>query len=133
MVNNLVSVITKELGIGIGEEFYINDCTLLIYRLTDGGLDVRDADSDDWRASVTTVNNLIKGKITPLPFNPQEGQHYWTYMGSRFTVCETMWKGLAADYARKAAGIIFRSELDALKALPTKYKELTGKEWSNER
>ena len=129
MVNNLVSVITKELGIGIGEEFYLNDCKLLIYRLTDDGLDVRDADSDDWRASVTTVNNLIKGKITPLPFNPQEGQHYWTYWNINFDICRETWIGHATDYARKASGVVFRTEEEAFNSRPTKYCELTGKGW----
>lgn len=134
MVNNLVSVITKELGIGIGEEFYLNDCKLLIYRFTDGGLYVRDADSDDWRASITTVNNLIKGKITPLPFNPQKGQYYWSYWNPNFDISQETWIGHATDYARKASGVIFRTEEEAFNSRPTKYKEFTGKDWKgNER
>lgn len=129
MVNNLVSAITKELGIGIGEEFYINDSKLLIYRFTDGGIDVRDMDSDDWRASGITVNILLKCKITPLPFNPQKGQEYWTYWDIDFSICPEAWQGNATEYARKASGIVFRTSEEAFNSRPAKYKELTGKDW----
>lgn len=129
MVNKLVSVITKELGIGIGEEFYINDCPITIYRFTEGGLDVRTPDSDEWQASLLSVNTLIKCKIIPLPFNPQMGQEYWTYWNTNFEVWRQTWIGHAADYVNKACGIIFRTKEEALNSRPAKYKELTGKDW----
>lgn len=134
MVNNLVSVITKELGIGIGEEFYINDSTLLIYCFTDDGIDVRNRNSDEWQASGISANTLIKCKITLLPFNPQVGREYWTYWNNNFDVCRETWMGHATDYARKASGVVFRTKEEAVNSRPTKYREFTGKEWKgNER
>mgnify|MGYP003561970662 FL=1 len=129
MVNNLVSVITKELGIGIGEEFYLNDSPLAVYRFTEGGLEVRTPDSDEWQASIVSVNTFIRCKITLLPFNPQMGREYWTYWNNKFDICRETWMGHATDYARKASGVIFRTREEALNSRPAKYRELTGKEW----
>lgn len=64
-----------------------------------------------------------------IPFEPKEGEQYWTYVGDWTVICE-LWDGDAYDYIHKAAGCVFRTEKEAVEARPERYKALTGRDWS---
>ena len=66
-----------------------------------------------------------------IPFEPTEGEVYWTYFSNWAVHCE-IWDGDAYDCIHKAAGCVFRTEAEALEYLPVKYKMLTGREWQND-
>jgi hypothetical protein len=87
---------------------------------------------DGWETSMGLINKLGDVEVIKIPFEPQEGEYYWTYNGDAFCIVETDWTGFASEYCKKACGCIFRTEAEAIKARPAKYKELTGKEWNND-
>lgn len=66
-----------------------------------------------------------------IPFEPKLDECYWTYVFSEFKVIKLIWSGGAMALCRKACGIVFRTEEEAIEARPAKYKELTGKEWES--
>ena len=64
-----------------------------------------------------------------IPFEPREGEMYWTYFGD-WTPHEEIWDGDAYDCIHKGCGCVFRTKEEALEYLPLKYKMLTGRDWS---
>ena len=69
-----------------------------------------------------------------IPFEPKEGETYWTYKGDYegcWEVNSEIWDGGAYDYIHKGCGCVFRTEEEALEYLPVKYKMLTGRDWSD--
>lgn len=135
MANNLIPVIADCLGIRIGEEFdvnipYMGKTRWCRYKLTNKGL-VRKRETGEWWSSPGFLERLICGdyEISKLPFEPKDGERYFSYAGNDFGTLYTMWTGTATNYLHKATGCIFRTEAEAIVARPAKYKELTGKEW----
>ena len=134
MSKNLIPLIAKELGVEIGEEFKLKGKDYK-YRFSD--------DEFQWYAPTNGVWTILGAKcdfcdlvhgwvgIIKLPFEPHKGEYYWTYNSDDFSIVETDWAGLAGEYCKKACGCIFRTEAEAIKARPAKYKELTGKEWES--
>lgn len=133
MSKNLIPIIAKELGVEIGEEFKTASIAGRFKFNLDGLLaEHKEGRVPTWlTASPLVLKLLITGRceIIKLPFEPQEGECYWTYNGNDFGIVEIDWTGFASEYCKKACGCIFRTEAEAIKARPAKYKELTGKEW----
>lgn len=66
-------------------------------------------------------------------FKPKDGEEYWTYIGVTEFMWEPhceVWDSSPYDYIHLAAGCVFKTADEAEQALPAKYRELTGKEWS---
>jgi hypothetical protein len=75
------------------------------------------------------INKLGDVEVIKIPFEPQEGEKYWSYWGD-WEIEYYLWEGKrTVAQLRKACGCVFRTEEEAIKARPAKYKELTGKEW----
>lgn len=140
MSKTLIPFIAEKLGVKIGEEFELkgygkkhkfSEYDLLIQSVPDEHKFVR--------ANAVTFVNLITGiaEIIRPPFEPKDGEEYWTYAGDDdnpqgwWIYCE-VWDGAAYDYIHKACGCVFRTREEAIAARPAKYKELTGKEWRDD-
>lgn len=131
MTNNLIPIIAKELGVEIGEEFKISVVPEVIYRFTKTRLECVPVDSEfQWELSTLSFNNLINTEIIKLPFEPKINEWYWTYaaLSENWEVCKRIWGDTTVDYVYKFADCIFRTQEEAIAALPEKHKQLTGKE-----
>lgn len=129
MVKNLIPIIAKELGVEIGEEFKVSAVPEVIYRFTETCLECVPVNSEfRWGLSTLSFNHLITTQIIKLSFEPQMNERYYTFTGS-WEIVDTLWRNRPCDYGRKAISCVFRTQEEALKARPAKYKELTGKEW----
>ena len=132
---NLIQMIAKELGVEIGERFYIGSeekiegayyyfsSTELLYHVPN-----RTPDYAQYRE----LADLIYGdkKIIKLPFKPKEHERYWyVYVGddeigiTRFTEANTN------DLMRVYCGNCFRTEAEAEKHKYEIYEKLTGRKW----
>ena len=129
MSKNLIPIIAKLFGVEIGEEFEIQGEPGSKYRLNEDELEV--SFGSEWIRSGLTINALGNIEIIKLPFEPKHDEKYWTY-NIDWQVDEWTWMSDAEDYCKKACGCVFRTEEEAIKARPAKYKELTGKEWEND-
>lgn len=133
MTKNLIPIIAKELGVELNEPFKIAGNGDSLWRFTKTNFQFYDKHfQDDWvnvkpQGVVTLV--MDTPKIIKLPFEPQDGEKYWTYKDTDFTISPDIWNGFAYDYMNKNCGCVFRTKEEAIKARPAKYKELTGKEW----
>ena len=135
MDKNLMPLIAKELGVEIEEEFKITNDYDFYYKFTLNDLLVRDKNEEDWYVSDDEVFiALIRGEeeILKLPFCPNYNEQYWTYKGGRFSTATDIWKGFTYDYISKACGCVFRTKEEAIRERPRIYKELTGKDWSED-
>lgn len=125
--------VAEMLGIEIGEEFKIEfddgRLSIGIYEFSDKGI----LCSNGQFMESPCLWHLIKGeyKIVKLPWKPKSGDKYYTYLQKReeWIVGTFTWNNDIFDYAGLRCGIVFRTEQEALNALPQKYKELTGKEY----
>lgn len=141
MSANLIPVITRALGLQIGEEFklenYGSKC-----RFTVDNLQIYNVYGPEevcgWvDLPRETLCDLITGriKIEKSSFNiPTYGVPYWTYKHIKedpkgWYPRRILWDGFEADYLRLASGCVFLTREEAIAARPAKYKEITGKEW----
>jgi hypothetical protein len=134
MSKNIIPFIAEKLGVAIGEEFSLKGYKEERFKF-DNTLFLRyDHEDKIWRgAAYEILGGLIYGsyEVDKPPFEPKDGEDYWTYMGdddSWKIGCE-IWAGAPYDYIHKACGCVFRSKEEALAARVIKFKELTGREW----
>lgn len=138
MGKNLILDIADKLNLIVGEEFKIsNQDEKTLFRFTETWIECKEESDETWYEICDDVLlDLITGKteifkIPPEPFEPKIGDLYYTYFGLNFEPNFTYAKEEAEFYQRKAAGCCFRNLRHAIIARPQKYKELTGKDWSN--
>ena len=139
MSKNLIPIIMKELGLEYSDNFTIKGISDRQFAFDNKSLLWRKYGQECFEcAGDNLLVELIIGeyeidKIIKPPFEPQTGDVYYTYAttprGRDWEVYKSIWKGIAIDCIFKAAGCVFRTEEEAIKARPMKYKELTGKEW----
>lgn len=129
---NLIPVIAKELGVEIGEEFAIKGIEKTKYRFQSDMLEASTINTV-WICSGLYINRLAEVEIIKLPFEPKNGEKYWTYKDTDFNIATDIWNGFVSDYMNKNCGCVFRTKQEAIKARPAKYKELTGKDWEGEQ
>lgn len=133
---NYIEQIAEILGVEMDEPFHLHDKPSYIrYCFTSKGLEFL----DDSQPVVelhpvltgTLINAILTGesKIVKIPFKPYHKEKYWTYRCKTWEVEETLWQMLPVDYARFQAGMVFRSENQAIKNRPAIYEKLTGKKW----
>ena len=107
-------MIAKARGVELDEEF-IWKC--LRYKVTAyDGLLVLDG---SWIMSNSVVG-FIKGEgvIEKIPFRPQKGGVYYTFYLNK-EVTYSKWNDNSVDYARLIAGMVFRTEQEAIAYIPT--------------
>lgn len=133
MGKNLIPIIAKELGVELNEPFKIAGNGDSLWRFTETNFQFYDKHfQDDWiNVKPQSVATLVleTPEIIKLPFEPKEGEIFWTYW-TNWSVTDFEWEDNNVNFDfRKFCGCIFRTEAEAIKARPKKYKELTGKEW----
>lgn len=129
MAKNLIPQIAKMLGVELGEEFKIKGYDGLTYKLTDNGLELATVDGQKMKwFDHGALNSLLKGKmeIVKLPWKPKEGESFYTFTAAygEWSVSLDMWAEEPCNYALLDKGWIYRTEKEAIAALPTVLKEL---------
>ena len=135
MAENLMSKVSKLLGVELGEKFTVK------------GID----DRDDWITAYLTKDGLmlqnvymyngdahkylarlITGKLEhkKLPWKPKVGDKYYALslmlsMKPRIERCD--WIDSTEDYALLKLGIIYKTEEEAMAHMKADYEELTGR------
>lgn len=129
MANHKYSEIAKMFGLELEEVFQIQGFKekfkfipqgLVIYQ---GG----------WILDAPLLRKLLSGdlEIVTPPYRPQMGNLYWTYIYRDWVVVSAEWLDDPWDYARLEAGMIFRTQEEALAARAELYKKVTGKEYNS--
>ena len=140
---NLIPKICEMLEVEVGEEFKLKltsgDIKSAKYRFRNIGDQIIYEHTDfcgDWTmCSAEAVGLLVLGKheIVKLPFEPKEGEIYWSVAWSEtphlIAVCNLHWHSNDKCYANKYAGNCFRTEAEAKKHKYEIYEKLTGRKW----
>lgn len=135
MGKNLISVIAKELGVEIEEEFRLKGVEgykffidsrgyTQCFSIGTGRFDGEYTADYDLQYLLKNPNDIIK-----LPFKPKYGDKYWSYVTPKFNIIGSIWTDNVRDFALLKCGCVFRTKAEAIAALPAKHKELTGREW----
>lgn len=108
----------EEIGAELGEEFiYTIDGYSYQVKIEENGLFMRVCNIFS-ETSLEFVSKFIagEGKIKLLPFEPKDGDSYWTISCHYLDVEEDTWSGHCVDYHRKLHGLVFRTYEQAIKA-----------------
>lgn len=135
MAKNLIPQIAQMLGVEIGEEFEIKDrhgelISDKTYKFGKNTLLYCYQDDDIcYTASRTTLQSLLNGKyeIVKISWQPKEGESFYTFTAAygEWSVSLDMWAEEPCNYALLDKGWIYRTEKEAIAALPTVLKELS--------
>jgi len=138
---NLIPKICELLCVEIDEEFKISQNGEVIdngtlYKFNGAWFFKHNNDTDDWDLCCdSTLLLLLNGhiEIFKLPFEPKDGEKYWTvyWKGIVDMPCAVYgtWRGDSCDFANKVSGNCFRTEAEAEKHKYEVYEKLTGKKW----
>lgn len=128
---NLIPQIAKMLGVKLGEEFKIKGHEELTYRFASDRLQLtydNNIELSDLATKVAFVA-LLNGKdeIVKLPWKPKEGESFYTFTAAygEWPVSLDVWAEEPCNYALLDKGWIYRTEKEAIAALPTVLKELS--------
>ena len=138
---NLIKKIAELLGVEIGEPFEITsvvheDGNYYYFSETEL-LEHVEGKTPDY-AQYRVLADLIYGdkKVVKLPFEPKEGEIYWSVAWSEterlIVVCALHWISNDRCYADKYAGNCFRTKAEAEAHKYEIYEKLTGKKWGDE-
>ena len=130
MAKNLIPIIAKELGVEIGEEFIIKCHSKLKYRFKNDVLEF-ELSEGRWEPSGLLVTELKNIEVIKLPFKPVLHEEYWTY-DRNWNFVTVAWSDNFFDYLALKNGCVFRTYDEVHDARMSKYKELTGKDWSGD-
>lgn len=135
---HILEIIRKYFGLEIGERFKLRNHATgeivsnlngeeVLYHFEKNAL----CFGDDMRVAECIFDSLIYGwlQVVKIPFQPKQYEKYWTYVDNDWSVRQCAWLDLASDFVMLKAGVIFRTEQEAVEARPKLYKEYTGKEW----
>lgn len=116
-MENLWEMIAKARGVELGEEFlYSWNNFKYKYRIIEGCLEYY---KDDGRWVYSNCSNEFiagEGKIERLPFEPKDGDSYWTISCHSLDIEDDTWAGNCIDYHRKLQRLVFRTHEQAIKA-----------------
>lgn len=130
MAKNLIPEICKMLALEIGEEFQIKGDNVT-YKFASDGLKLI---YDDFGLKINVaakarLDTLLNGdaEIVKLPWQPKEGESFYTFTAAygEWSVSLDMWAEEPCNYALLDKGWIYRTEKEAIAALPTVLKELS--------
>lgn len=142
---NLIPKLAEMLGVEIEEEFKLKqtngDIKSAKYRFRNIGDQIIYEHTDfcgDWTmCSAEDVGLLVLGKheIVKLPFEPKDGEMYYTVAWDREKIwCpDATWREYGEHYCRKHCGNVFRTKAEAEKHKYEIYEKLTGKKWGGEQ
>ena len=131
MGKNLIPQIAKMLGVEPDEEFKIKGNNELTYRFTSDELKLTYANNIEMSTLATNkaLVALLKGKdeIIKKPWQPKEGESFYTFTAAygEWSVSLDMWAEEPCNYALLDKGWIYRTEKEAIAALPTVLEELS--------
>ena len=134
---NLIPEIAEKLGVELGEEFKLKSNEAgeydEIYRFDENAA-LQMKNRCGWGMSCRLADVLAgKIEIIKLPFEPKEGEIYWSVAWSEtehlIVVCTLHWISNDRCYADKYCGNCFRNESEAEKHKYEIYEKLTGKKW----
>ena len=117
-MGNLWEMIAKARGLELNEEFiFIHNGLELKHKITTDGLCC--FGHEVWYRSYGT-DGFIRGEgvIEKIPFRPQKGGVYYTFYLNK-EVTYSKWNDNSVDYARLIAGMVFRTEQEAIAYIPT--------------
>lgn len=141
---NLIPKIAEMLGVEIWEEFNAKHANIgkiltnskyepAIFKFGNDGLYAKCSDgSGDF--FLIGMGNFLKGdyEIVKLPFEPKDGDGYWTVSWGAaqkpYTVNQ-VWSNDDDDYMCKYCGNCFRTQAEAEREKYNIYEKLTGKKW----
>ena len=134
---NLIPLVAKELGLGIGQEFKIETEGELRFSLTLDGVKMRSPDIDKVLTAPDYIfRDIVTGQavIIKIPFVPEEGQIYYYVQWVKGLLSVEPAEYHAGDsfhdkqmYCKN----IFFSKDEAEEAKYDVYQRITGKEWND--
>ena len=132
MAESKFTQIAKMFGLELEEVFHIK-AFKRGYKFTSTGLYFKEDGQYDWICAEKELRLLLSGclKVVRPPYRPQTGDLYWSYIYSGWVVAGSDWIDDAVDHARLAAGMVFRTQEEALAARAELYKKVTGKEYNS--
>lgn len=129
MAESKFAQIAKMFGLELEEVFHIRD-GIFPHKFTSEGLRFQNT-IGQWLSSDSTLLKLLKDEweIIMPPYRPNRGDRYFSYADFSWDIRCFGWDNLPLDYARLEAGMVFRTQDEARKELPSVYKKVTGKDW----
>ena len=142
MSKNLIPEIINLLGVELEEAFKIRRpdyevCENGIYAFFDGkGLMKRNEQGEFDNNSSIEFEDLCLGnyEIVKLPWEPKEGEQYWTisFVKNRYPFVESyIWNGDDTDFFKLKLGIVYRTQAEAKAHMAEDHERLTGKPLSS--
>ena len=131
-MKNLIPIIRKEFGLEVNEEFYINSYSL-VYQFTEDDIKLKHRNLEQ-KAKENLIYSIVTGrvKIIKLPYQPEDGDSYWTYSSDYWYVKKREWWSNPINYFHKNCKCVFRTKEEAENMRPQRYRELTGKDMPKE-
>ena len=131
MANHKYTEIAKMFGLELDEVFQIKGFKGE-FKFDPQGLVSKDSQGK-WLFDSTILRRLLSGDLEVVrpPYRPQTGDLYWSYIYSGWVVAGSDWIDDAVDHARLEAGMVFRTQEEALDARAELYKKVTGKEYNS--
>ena len=122
MAKNLIPEIARMLGVELGEKFKIK-----------GGVGTYEFGLEglwgDYGTDAEALEAILCGsaEVVKLPWKPKEGESFYTFTAAygEWSVSLDMWAEEPCNYALLDKGWIYRTEKEAIAALPTVLKELS--------
>lgn len=122
MSKNLIPEIARMLGVELGEKFKIK-----------GGVGTYEFGLEglwgDYGTDAEALEAILCGsaEVVKLPWKPKEGESFYTFTAAygEWSVSLDMWAEEPCNYALLDKGWIYRTEKEAIAALPTVLKELS--------
>lgn len=134
MSKNLITEITKMLGVEIGEKFKVKGYNGVTYRFDADGLkeNYDNPPNEIWTAANAMVGSLLAGEceVITVPWKPKKGDIYYSFdsvFGEWWVAYMHVWIGSPYDYAFLAKGWVYHSRVEAEAALPKVAAELDVK------
>ena len=142
MAKNLMPKIAKLLGVEMEEAFKIRRpdyevCENGIYAFFENeGLMKKNEQGEFDNNSSIEFEDLCLGnyEIVKLPWEPKEGEQYWTisFVKNRYPFVESyIWNGDDTDFFKLKLGIVYRTQAEAKAHMAEDYERLTGKPLSS--
>ena len=142
MSKNLIPEIINLLGVELEEAFKIRRpdyevCEKGVYAFFENeGLMKKNEQGELDNNSSIEFEDLCLGnyEIVKLPWEPKEGEQYWTisFAKNRYPFVESyIWNSDDTDFFKLKLGIVYRTQAEAEAHLEEDYKRLTGKPLSS--
>ena len=134
MGKNLMPDVAKLLGVGLGEEFIIeNKDHKETVVLAMDGFHIIQPNNVVGPDRGKLLSKVLQGlyEVKKKPWEPKYKETYYRPNIIYKRVSDVLWHGSALDYALKSLGMIYRTREEAEAHLSEDYKRLTGKPLSS--